>query len=100
MQDVGGGCNVIGPERGSQRGWRLGSSCRDRSHEGGNNSHKKSRRVEIKPSHIPFNGGCGWQRNPPHNSYHGGGADIREESGGTGADMWVLCYSNDAESGG
>ena len=49
MQHVGGGCNVIGPERVSQRGWRLWSPRRDRSNEGSNHSHKKSRRVVIEP---------------------------------------------------
>ena len=100
LQHVGGGCNVISPERVSQRGWRLWSPRRNRSHEGGNDSQKKSRRVVIEPSHIPSIWGCGRQRNPPRNSYRGGGADIRVGSGRTVADMCVSCYANDAESGG
>ena len=99
MRHVGGGRND-GSERVSQRGRRLWSSRRDRSHKRGHDLHKHSRPVVIEHNHIPSIGGCGWERSPHRNGYRGGGAGIRVGSGGTNADRCVPCYSNDAESGG
>ena len=99
MRHVGGGRNG-GPERVPQRGRPLWNARRDRSHEGGNDSHKHSRPVAIEHNHIPFIGGCGWKRRPPRNGHRGGGAGTRVGSGGTDADRCDPCYySNDAESG-
>ena len=99
MRHVGSGRNG-GLERIPQRGRPLWSSRRDRSHEGGHDSHKHSRPVVIEHNHIPSIGGCGWKRSPPRNGYRGGGAGIRVESGGTDADRCVPLYYNDVHSGG